>query len=145
MNHEREGYFEPHTPVLIVDDNPQYSMVLNRILSSVFQFTNITVLDNLDAGYQALSKQPGFYKLLFVDFRFPGSQTGSELLTKLSSQGLLQGVSAFLITSEPTVDNMKEALNAGAVGVVAKPFDRDELGKQLEKASRLIKMEADSF
>ena len=137
--------FETTTPILIVDDNPQYSLVLQRILQSVFQFECISVCDTLAAGYAALKQQRGFYKLIFVDFRFPGTETGAELLVKLAREGLLKDVSAFLITSEPTVDNMKMAHSAGAVGVVAKPFDRDELAKQLEKASRLIKLESESF
>jgi DNA-binding NtrC family response regulator len=137
--------FDTNTPILIVDDNPQYSMVLQRILQSAFKFESIAVCDTLAAGYAALKRQTGFYKVLFVDFRFPGTETGAELLVKLSREGLLAGVSAFLITSEPTVDNMKMALGAGAVGVVAKPFDRDELARQLDKAARVKNFESEGF
>ncbi len=133
-------------PILIVDDNPQYIMVLEKMFKAVFGYQDITSVQSIEAGYKELSSKPDHFKLLFVDFRFPGGETGGDLLNRLANEKLLEDKVAFLITSEPTADNVKDAQRAGAIGVVAKPFDREQLRKQLEKAQRAIETRsADSF
>ena len=69
---------------------------------------------------------------MFVDQNFPEGQSGGELLSRLKASHLMDQRVAFLISSEPTVENMKHAMACGARGVLAKPFDRAELKKQLE-------------
>ena len=129
---------DARTNVLIVDDNLQYTQVLKRILQGAFGYRNITSVDTTNAAYDLIAKEPERFQLLFVDYNFPGGETGGALLEKLKQSELMANRVAFLITSEPTVDNVKEATQAGALGVVAKPFDREELKKQLEKAERSI-------
>lgn len=134
------------TPILIVDDNLQYTMVLKTILKGVFGYTDIVSVDNPDAGFELIQKEPKSRTLLFIDYNFPSGQTGGELLERLASAGLMEGKIAFLITSEPTVENQKQAIEAGAQGVVAKPFDRDALRAALERAERrLIADSTESF
>lgn len=132
---------EPATPILIVDDNPQFATVLRRILEGVFHYTNITLVDAVDKAFSMINTNPHHFRILFVDYRFPSGQNGVQLLQKLASAGFLKGKAAFLITSEPNLDNFKQALGAGVLGVVAKPFDREDLRRQLEKAERLLQSE----
>jgi len=129
---------DAQTNVLIVDDNLQYTQVLKRILQGAFGYRNITSVDNTQEAYKLISAEPDKFQLLFVDYNFPTGETGGSLLEKLKRTQLMENRVAFLITSEPTVENVKEATMAGALGVVAKPFDREELKKQLEKAERSI-------
>ena len=128
---------DPGTPILIVDDSVQYTQVLTKILKNVFGYTNITTVDETAEAYKLISADPERFRMMFVDFRFPSGTTGGDLLTKLNEESLMIDKVAFLITSEPTVDNVKQASAAGAMGVVAKPFDRDQLKKQFERAIRL--------
>lgn len=137
---------DPQTPILIVDDSSQYTLVLSKILKNVFGYQNITTVESPDRALEVIGNKPDHFRMLFVDFNFPCGTTGGALLERLNSQNALKDKCAFLITSEPTVDNVKQASNAGAVGVVAKPFDREELRKQLDKAERLsASRQADSF
>lgn len=129
---------DPNSSVLIIDDNVQYSKVLTKMLEQGFGYLNIKVVHTLEEGYKLISENPLEYKLLFIDFRFPSGGTGGDLFLRLSKERLLDGKAAFLITSEPNVDNVKLANDCGAMGVVAKPFDRTQLRKQLEKAKRSI-------
>lgn len=136
----------PDTEILIVDDNPQYTMVLKKILLSGFGFHNVTAVEDSPAALQLVTDDPERFRLMFVDFNLPGGETGGNLLGELKKSGLLENKVAFLITSDPTVDNTKQALAAGAYGVVAKPFDRDDIERQLEKAERALFLETvDSF
>ncbi len=132
--------------VLIVDDNPQYILLLTRLLESVFGYKNITALQEIDKAFQLIASDPDKFGLMFVDYCFPSGESGGDFLEKLHNAGYMKDKTAFLVTAEPTVDNLKQAQRAGAVGVVAKPFDRHELKKQLEKAERLQTIdEAGSF
>lgn len=135
----------PETPILIVDDTPQYSQVLTKILSIAFGYRDITVVDSLEKGYKALTAKDCPIKLLFVDYRFPSGGTGGEFLLRLRSERLLEERVAFLITSEPSPENLKQAVAAGASGLIAKPFDREQLKKQLERAERNLVDDMDGF
>ncbi len=134
------------TPILIVDDNAQYASVLQKTLSGAFGYNNISTVDDTQTAYALIQSDPGRFKFLFVDYNFPSGDTGASLLRKLSDQGLLEDKVALLITSDPTPENVQEARNAGAIGVVAKPFDRAQLLQQIEKARRAYaSRDIDSF
>ena len=136
----------PETSILIVDDNIQYTIVLKTILRGVFGYKTIESVEDPEEAITLLRANPQGYQLMFVDYNFPSGQTGGELLDRLQSEKLLEGKVAFLITSEPTVENQKQAVAAGALGVVAKPFDREALKQQLEKAERWVQsQQAESF
>ncbi|MBN8549152.1 MAG: response regulator [Deltaproteobacteria bacterium] len=137
---------DARTPILIVDDNPQFASVLRKILEGVFHYTNITTVDSVNKAFSLINAAPHQFRILFVDYRFPSGENGVQLLQRLSSAGFLKGKAAFLITSEPNLDNFKQSMAAGVVGVVAKPFDREDLRRQLEKAERILLSEnIDSF
>ena len=128
-------------PVLIVEDSKQYATVLQKMLANGFGFKNITHVESVEAATELLKADPNHFKVLFVDYNFPSGVTGGELLQKLKDTNQMSGKITFLMTSEPTPDNVKQAVMAGAFGIVAKPFDRNELTKQLEKAQRAIDTE----
>lgn len=132
-----ESILDPGNSVLIVDDNPQYARILRMMLERTVGFHNVVSVDSTDKGLELLEAEPGRFRLLFVDFHFPDGSTGGQLLERLQSRGLLKDTKAFLITSEPSINNVKQARAAGALGVVAKPFDSVELKRQLEKAERV--------
>ncbi len=135
----------PDLPILIIDDNVQYVQVLTRLLAQAFGYKDVTSTDSIDQGYELIAREPSRFGLLFIDYNFPSGQTGGELLKRLQKDKLLDGKVAFLITSEPTPENVKEATLAGAVGVVAKPFDREQLRSQLVKAEKILSVEENSF
>ena len=146
MSHSTKSLISPHTAVLIVDDNRQFSALLQTILAQAIGLKEVTMVTSTDEAYRLIQREPNRFDLLFVDYFFPAGETGNQLLTRLRSNDLLDDKVAFLITSEPTIDNQREALSAGAQGVVAKPFDRHALRQQLEKAERARKADAgDSF
>jgi len=146
MTNSLDTILGPETKVLIVDDNTHYSAILKKTLEASFAYTDITILDcpqEAHAYLRACKLQP---QLMFVDFRYPSGMNGCEFLAQLKNEGLMEGKTTFLITSEPTVENMKLAVSAGALGVVAKPFDRAELKRQIEMAKRSLQSASvDSF
>lgn len=120
-------------PILIVDDNVQYAQLLRRILENGFGFTNITSLPDSHEAKELIMKEPDRFKMLFIDFNFPTGYSGGQLLQELSNAHLLDGKAAFLITSEPSTNNVEQASLAGALGVVVKPFNRADLELKIRK------------
>jgi CheY-like chemotaxis protein len=134
----------PDNRVLIVDDNPHYARILRMMLERSLGFTNITTAESTAEGKRLLDSGDEEFQIVFVDFHFPDGSTGGKLLEELKAEGKLGAIAAFLITAEPTMESLKQALSAGARGVVAKPFDSAELRKQLEKAERARIVDEDS-
>ena len=133
------------TPILIVDDNPQYATLLKRILESAYGYNNITTSDTTSVAYEMIRSEPERFAMIFVDFRFPSGDTGGALLQRLKQESLMGEKVAFLVTSEPSSENVKQALAAGACGVIAKPFDRNALRTQIERARRLREAEEQDY
>jgi len=143
---DKDSILYPGNEVLIVDDNRQYARILRMMLERTVGFHNVIAVESTAEGMRLLEAEPGRFKLIFVDFHFPDGSTGGDLLEQLQSRGLMNDTKAFLITAEPSIANVKQAQAAGALGVVAKPFDSVELKRQLEKAERSrVLDEADKF
>lgn len=135
---KRASILNPAIPVLIVDDSMQFASLLRKMLESGLGYQDITHVENTTKAYELIAGSPHHYGVIFIDFRFPDGETGGELLTRLGSEGLLTHSISFLITSEPSSENLKQAKDAGAFGVIAKPFNRDVLRTQLERAEASI-------
>jgi len=135
------GLIDSAAQVLIVDDNVQYIQVLKRILQNGLGYVNVTAVESTKKAFELINQDPQRFKLLFVDYHFPGGETGIKLLERLREAHLLSNKVAFLVTAEPSMENLKQAMAVGAKGIVAKPFDSVELRKQIEKAERAIAVE----
>lgn len=131
---EKESVSE--TSVLIVDDNNQYAKVLEKILKYSFGYTNITHVDNTSEAYQMISNNPEKFELMFVDYNFPVGDTGGLMLEKLKAQNKLNEKAVFLMTADPTTENVNQAFEAGVIGIVAKPFNSAQLKDQINKAMK---------
>jgi response regulator of citrate/malate metabolism len=137
---------EDNKAVLIVEDNKQYAMVLEKILKGFFNFKNIEIAMDIDIAFDKINSDKDKFEILFIDYHFPEGKTGGDLLQRLNEHDLLIGKSSFLITAEPDTDNSREALNKGVVGVIAKPFDKKQIEIQLNKAKRINDLkEKESF
>ena len=122
--------------ILIVDDNPHYADLLRRILDKGLGYKNIRVMNNTEEAHNAIKQEPNRYRMLFIDFNFPSGMNGGELLGILARSKFLDDKVAFLITSDLTDDNVQRAQKAGAIGVISKPFDREEIARQISIAQR---------
>lgn len=138
---EDSPILDPNTRILIVDDSSQFAMVLHRLLTGVFGFKSITTLSSTADAYQRLSTAPDEFELVFLDFHFPSGMSGGELLTALAEKGLIGEKIVFLMSSDPGAEALQRVLKTGAAGVIAKPFDREELRRQLDRAHRLAHSE----
>lgn len=108
--------------ILIVDDDPHFLRVLNRILTGEnFQVCSANgVAEALDFLRAAQ------FDLVISDLRMPESD-GLNLLEKIRGSGL--DLPVIILTAYGEVDTYLEAMNAGAVEYLNKPINTEELVK----------------
>jgi two-component system chemotaxis response regulator CheY len=111
---------------LLVDDD-SYS---RDLLGSILRDLNCTT-DHASSGMDAISKcKASQVDLLFLDIEMPGI-SGFETLEKILENTPDQY--AIMISAHSTLDNVKKAIELGAMGFVVKPFTVTKVRDLLEK------------
>jgi len=144
MTEKVTSILTPDTSILIVDDCAEYAQVLKRILEKGLGYHSVQTITSVDEAYQLIARDPDQFSILFVDYHFPNGDTGSRLLEKLKGKNLLANRVTFFITAEPAVQQAIDATKNGLAGVVIKPFNREQLKTQIERADRDRFMESES-
>ncbi|HTS70747.1 MAG TPA: response regulator [Terriglobia bacterium] len=106
--------------ILIIDDDPHFLRVLQRILAGE-KFTVSTTSNPCDAlGFL----RSGNFDLIICDLRMPDCD-GLNLLQAIRSGG--SEVPVIILTAYGEVDTYLEAMNAGATEYLNKPIKSEEL------------------
>jgi two-component system chemotaxis response regulator CheY len=116
---------------LVVDDSRAIRMLLKKTLSQlgyeVLEAANgKEALEIMEAGNTGV-------KLVLADWNMP-EMNGLELLKRLRQLPALASVAVVMVTTETEMEQIAEALEAGANEYVMKPFTRDILVEKLELA-----------
>jgi two-component system, chemotaxis family, chemotaxis protein CheY len=118
--------------ILIVDDSRAMRMIVRRTLRQAgFEFTQVTeVGSGADALAAVADSTPN---LILSDWNMP-EMTGIELLTALKANGC---PSTFgFVTSESTDEMRDQALKAGAIFLITKPFTPESFERVLAPVIR---------
>ncbi len=115
--------------ILIVDDEPNYLIVLSELLRDE-GFEVFTAPDG-NAGLKMVNDVD--LDIVVTDMQMPGMD-GLELLKKIKEKN--QDLPVIVITAFAEVDKAVEAMQAGAYNYVAKPFSNDELIITLDKGAQ---------
>ena len=121
--------------LLLVDDSELDREILKNILENEFEIVEA------NNGYTAVKMiQSGILKFnaLLLDLQMP-ILDGFAVLSILS-QNHLNNIPVFIITSEPTKQNIEKAAQFGVSQFIMKPFDSDAVIGRLKS---VLKMEAD--
>jgi DNA-binding response OmpR family regulator len=103
--------------ILLVDDQPQISKILNDVLSK--KGYTIALAFNGEIAYQkALEIKPS---LIIMDIMMP-VLSGFEAARKIKSHEELREIPIIFLTAKGQDSDKEEALAIGAVGFVTKPF-----------------------
>ena len=111
---------ETHGRILIIDDDPHFLRVLQRILSGE-KFVVTATSNSCDAVDLLRS---GNFDLIICDLRMPDCD-GLNLLQAIRSAG--SEIPVIILTAYGEVDTYLEAMNAGATEYLNKPINTDEL------------------
>jgi CheY-like chemotaxis protein/predicted regulator of Ras-like GTPase activity (Roadblock/LC7/MglB family) len=117
------------TRVLVVDDSISVRKALERILAP--QQMNVMAAESAE---KALSMMPEAHaELVIADVVMPG-MTGFELCQTLKNDPNYQHIPVMLISGIVNASVENQARQAGAVGVVKKPFTPDDLFPKIKQA-----------
>jgi CheY-like chemotaxis protein len=129
------GYLQeegPHEqPVLVVDDNPMFCRVLERLLrregmNPYFADNGVVALEKLESAGGALPK------IIICDLHMP-VMNGRELLARLKEDSRLKDIPVIMLTSDEDVDAELQLLTGGADAFVSKAKDPRVLTAQVQR------------
>lgn len=112
--------------ILIVDDDPEITALLDSILS-LAGFDTAVVNDSSQAMEAAESMKPD---LFILDLMMP-QPNGFELCRMIRSNPNLINTPILIITAMDNHDSKDIAYAAGANDYIVKPFEQDELPKRI--------------
>jgi two-component system, chemotaxis family, chemotaxis protein CheY len=114
---------------LIVDD----SSVMRKIVERSLRQAGVESLVVFEAGsgvdgLEVLKAKQ--VDLILSDINMP-SMDGLEFVRQLRSQQLAAGVPVVMITTESSEEHVKQAIQAGAMGYIRKPFTEDQVKQRV--------------
>jgi len=112
---------------LVVDD----AKVVRRILSGIVKELDFEPFDAED-GIDALNvlKEVGQFDLLLVDWNMP-NMNGLEFLKEVRKDPAYASTKIMMVTTESEMENVVQALEAGADEYVMKPFTKEAIAEKL--------------
>ena len=124
--------------ILVVDDEPVIRVGLSRTLE-MHDF----VVDTAPNGHIAIEMlQQKVYDLIITDLKMPG-MSGFEVLGAVKT--LQPDVPVIMITGFATVETAVEAMKAGAVDYIVKPFTPDQILEKVQRALEQRSVSADDI
>jgi len=124
--------------ILVIDDEAGIRDSLEVLLT----FEGYAVSMAVDGEEGLRMVEAGSYDLVLLDLALPG-QSGMELLPQIKA--LQPGLPVIMITAYGTVDNVVEAVRAGAENFVQKPWDNEKLLADIRSAVALRKAEEENL
>jgi two-component system chemotaxis response regulator CheY len=118
--------------ILIVDDSPAMRAFVRRAL----RLSGFEVEEFFEAagGQEALSLlQREWVDAILTDINMP-DMDGETLLRRLSCDPLLKWIPTVVISTDGTAGRRSTMLALGARAYVTKPFDPEELRRELEQS-----------
>lgn len=113
--------------VLLADDEEDVKTVLKMFLETQ-GYTVCTAFDGLDALDQAKAEKPD---IILLDIMMPVID-GFEVCKKLKADPELANIPVVMLSAASQGESVQRGLDAGAVDYVVKPFEPEELAKQIE-------------
>ena len=112
---------------LVLDDSKAMRMILGRILTPL-GFEVVGASDGHE-GLEELKKM-GTADLILVDWNMP-RMNGLEFVKAVRADSAYDTVRIMMVTTETEIDNVAQALEAGANEYVMKPFTKEVVLEKL--------------
>lgn len=121
--------------ILIVDDSHESLGLLSAILES--EGYSVRPADSGELALEAVSLSPP--ELILLDSRMPGLK-GPEVCRRLKSRKESRDIPVIFLSASREFNDRLEALQAGAVDFINKPFHREELLARLATQLELARL-----
>jgi len=115
---------------LIVDDSSVMRKIVERALRQAGLEDSLVVYE-ASSGSEALDVlKNSKVDLILSDINMP-VMDGLEFLRQLKAQNLAPSVPILMITTESSEEHVKQAIQAGAVGYIRKPFTAEQVKERV--------------
>jgi len=115
--------------ILVVDDDPDFLEIAEKILQKIPDVEVKTTSSGFDAGILVAEWYPD---LILLDFIIPDLD-GFEVTKKLKSNPKLKKIPIIAVTSISDPDKLEEVKNCGVDAVITKPIQPDSFLKKVDK------------
>ena len=112
--------------LLIVDDTEIDRMMLRSFLVGDF---DVMEVDSGNLAFEYISTKSDQLDCILLDISMPNIN-GFDVLKFMADKGVTQ-IPVFMITAEPTRENVERALQYNIAGFIGKPFDREDVLRRL--------------
>ncbi len=112
--------------LLIVDDTEIDRIILKSILNVDF---DIEEADNGNSAFEYITTKGDQLDAILLDIAMPHIN-GFDVLRFMKDKEITQ-IPVFLMTAEPTLDNVQKAIAHKIAGFIGKPFDREDVPRRL--------------
>ena len=113
---------------VIIDDSKAIRMILSKTLEEVgFE---VCQASNGEEALSVFERENGSISLALVDWNMP-LMNGLEFVRRLRSDPRYASVRLMMVTTETEVEQMVQALEAGANEYVMKPFTKEIIADKL--------------
>jgi CheY-like chemotaxis protein len=130
-----DGVADLKIPVLIVDDNPMFCRILERVLRR--ENCEVSVAEHGEAALESLTRLTSFSpKVIICDLHMP-RMNGKEFVSKVRSDMRLKGIPIVMLTSDEAADVEVSVLEIGADAVVSKSKDPRVLCAQVMRLAKI--------
>lgn len=115
--------------VVVADDDD----TARGLLKSVLQACGMHVIGEAADGKQALSETKRLLPdIVCLDIDMP-EMSGLDVLARLRVDN--SKLIALIVTASPTAQNVREAIQVKADGVIAKPFNQAKIKSEIDRAA----------
>ncbi|MDH3392841.1 MAG: response regulator [Desulfobulbaceae bacterium] len=123
------------TPILIIDDSNSMRIAIRQMLMEE-GYREILMAQDGREGMKCLKESMGAcgkrIGLILCDWTMP-NMSGIELLTATKKIDELKGIPFVMVTNEKRTDRILQAVQAGAVDFIVKPFPPALLLEKVKK------------
>jgi DNA-binding response OmpR family regulator/DNA-binding CsgD family transcriptional regulator len=129
--------------ILIADDDPNQLRIITETLLEYNQDFNLLIATNGKTAYEiASSSKPD---LFLIDWEMP-KLNGIETIKMIKSNDVTMGIPVIMVTGmHPEVEKLKEAMDAGAIDFISKPFNKVELISRVNAHLKSIEIQKKLF
>src|ERR1019366_6478694 len=115
--------------VLVAEDDPDIQVILKMVLTRLGKCDVVITFQGDEVVPMAKANHPG---LILLDVMLP-EMSGFEICKVLKSDPETKAIPVIFLTARSMPAEIKEAMNLGALGYLAKPFDPMALVGQINQ------------
>lgn len=116
--------------IVYVEDNPANFVLVRKVLEVRGEYV-VEQATSGEAGWEMIEASPP--ALILLDLDLPG-MSGLDLARKLAADERLQGLPVVAISASVMKDERTQAIEAGCMAFIEKPFDIQELRRVVAAA-----------